>query len=363
MSSIVQGLNISTGCRYIKFTKSDYLEIEENLINLVFEIKFPENLEGADIVHPKITLVRNQILVESDYIRTQSAFINLNGIIIEKLTLNDYNFSQFLVEDIDEFKAYYDYQNCKILIPYKKLSHQCEYIQLLNLIPYIKVIDSSRLIGLSNFNNINFTNRDIVLTSSNEVRYYSKKKYENYLLRAVDVYDSFLSKLSSILSNYGIQLVNYPKDKKLDMVNHIYYKITDIGDQITHKSFTDPLRYAVKHKSIIELEASIVDLILLNDFRVKYQNLDFLSNFLTFTTKDRLGRDWLSNVNWSEFPTEFNQDFSQDLNGNSAFPFNLTAELYHYVVYDVYYNHINSLLVNLDLLNFEGVIDFSERLN
>lgn len=97
----------------------------------------------------------------------------------------------------------------------------------------------------------------------------------------------------------------------------------------------------------IELKLSSPDFVLYNDFKTRYQNLDLISDFTEFQTRDKLGRMWVSNLIWSSIDTSFNQDYNTDELSNVAWEVPFSVELHYYTVYDEQYYNIQGIIMSL----------------
>lgn len=345
---VFQGLKITTRCRYLKFTLGNSIQINNDFERSVFEIIFTNDAESSDIVDDKFELVSKKKLVQTDYIKVETPIITLNGLQLKKIVQRDYIFSQLIVDNIEEFLINYKEDSCSVLIPNKFKNNIEKYITILKYNPYLEVVDYSNLKKLNNFYNINFSKKSVTINSTNEFAFNTTKKYEKYILRMVDVLLSFKNQLTDILKNYGLELIEYPKGKKINSVNYITYKVTELGAQLSRKTDDEEtLRYAIQHKTIIDFDANFSALKIFVDFKNRYQNLDLVTNFTEFYTKDKLGRDWLSNIKWSPVSLDFEQGYPRDNQGNSGLKFTFNAELYYYVVYDEVLYRINEVIANL----------------
>lgn len=356
---IAQGLRITTHCRYFKFTKSRWLSVTENFDKSVIEIKFPRGFRSSDIVDRRIEVLKDFELIETDFTRIKKVLVNLNGLVLTKLVTDVYNYSQLLVEDIDDFIMDFDELQCKILIPKTRNFDTQTYLDLISKNPYLEIVDSSELEVLANYYNINIVNEDVVINSTNEFVFSAKKKYSKYLLEMIDIQDSFNTQLSGILKDYGVELIRYPIDSNVHNVNHIVFRITDLGAQESHKTDQFPLRYAVQHKATIDFELTFPDLVMYSDFKTRYQNVDLVSNFTEFYTEDKLGVKWISSIKWNPISTDFEQDYAQDNQGNVSFKASFSAELYYYVVYDEMFYNIQTTILSLLALNKDNEVGYS----
>lgn len=347
MKLVTQGLKITTQCRYVKFSIDKYLDIFEDGESSCLYIKFPKKFNTKELIDNRIEVLKSTELQETDYIKLSNPTVDLNGLRFTKLTINDYIINQYIVKDIVNFIMTFDEHHCEILIP-KSLDYRLDkYLKLIECNPYLQILDSKQLQSLNNFYSINIGNKSISIKSSNRFEFNTKKKYTKYLLDPINVQESFIDKLRVLLTNYGVELISLPIDQNTHSVHRVTYRFTEIGKQLSHKSDSNPLRYALQHSSHIEFKLSSPDLILFNDFRTKYQNLDLVSNFTEFYTNDKLGRNWKSNIVWSSIGTDFNQDYAQDELNSISFETGFSADLNYYVVYDEMYYNIQEIILSI----------------
>lgn len=347
MDSIVsQGIRIFTKCRYLKFTLGKWIKVTEDFERSLFEITFPENLKSSELIDHRISLIKDQLLIPTDYKRIESPIIDLNGLVIKKLIQDHYVYNQFLVDNIEDFIMDFDSHRCTVLIPNKAKCDIDNYIKLLNHNPYLEIICYDNLKLIENYYNLIFSRKSVSIPSTNQFAFNTKKKYEKYILRMVDIQSSFNTQFTELLKKFGIELIRYPIAENVHAVNHIVYRITELGAQQMRKTDDEEtLKYAIQHKAAIDFDASFPDIIMLTDFKNKFQNLDLVTNFTEFYTKDKLGRCWISNIKWGMISTDFEQDFSQDNFGNNAFKATFNAELYYYVVYDEVFYKIQNVIL------------------
>lgn len=361
MEIITQGLIITTQCHYIKFTQSGEFQFDEDFELDCFTIKYPRDVESKYIVDKRIDVLESKLLHESDYIKINNPVINLNGLKLTKLTVGDYTYRQFLVNDINQYIIKYSEHSCTLLIPTKLAYDVDTYLHALSHCRYLKVLDSKELHNLRNYYSIRIVDKDQTIESNSEFEFNSKKYYQQYLMDKIDVQSSFINKFRALVRSYGLDLIRYPIDSNTKSVNHIVYKFTDIGKQETHKTAANPLRYAVAAKDSVEFELTCPDLVILNDFKTKYQNLDFISNFTEFYTFDKLDRQWISTIKWGEFPTDFNQDYETDNQGNIGFKATFNAEISYYIIYDQKYYECAEIVIDLCSQAVNGAKEINEQ--
>lgn len=347
MIVVIQGLRITTSCKYLKLTQSKYLDIIEDSDTSCLHIYFPKNFNSNRIIDKRIEVLNPGILKETDYIKLTNTRFSLNGIQFIKTVQHDYVINQFIVGKEVEFIMRYDEFHCEIVIPKLQYYRVDKYMELLKCNPYIKVISSDNFTKFGNFYSINISKTDINLVSNNEFEFNTKKTYTAYLLTAIDVLQSFKNILEKILTGYGFEYVRYPIDKKANTVNRVIWRVTQMDKQLTRKVPDGPVRYAVLKTIHIEFKISTPNLAALSDFRTKYNNLDLLTNLTTFQTEDKLGIPWISNIWWGPMGDIFNQDYAVDEQSNIAQESEFSCDIQHYVVYDEMYYRINNVILEL----------------
>jgi len=358
---ITQGLKIDLRVRYIKFTQSKYLDIREDFEESCLYIDFPPNFCSSKLINKNITVLKPQKLKETDFIKVVNPIINLNGFKFKKLIMNDYVFSQFIVKDLDQFVMTYDENQCEILIPriysYDFKKYEC----LLRQNPYFEVIEN-KLESINNFYTVNLTNRDLTLKSENTYSYPTKQMYTKYILDMIQVQESFIDNVRSKLLDFGLELVSLPLDKNTHSEHRVTYRFMETGRQTTHRTDAIPGRYLTGQSDKIEFKLSTPDMVIFNDFKHKYQNMELLTNFMEFYTRDKLGFDWISNVFWDPIDVTFNQDYTQDELGNVSFETPFYATINYYVVEDQKFENMVSRIENtLDLINLKGKTELQQE--
>ena len=353
---VFQGLKIATSCRWLKYTIADKIEVTEDFERSVLEIKFPKGTKSSDIKWHRVELIEDRELKETNkYIKVETPEINFNGLKVKKLTVELCLFTQAIVKGIDSFSTICEEDRYIILIP-ERYSHRIDkYVQEWNKNPYFEVIDYSGLEKLTNFYNVYLSDKSVTIESSNEFPLNTVETYEEYILGMGDIQDSFRVQIEEILGKFGLQLVIYPMDKNVQTENHVGYRIVELGAQLSRKTADEEgLRNVIQHRSTWEFELSTPNLPLFTDFKNKFQNLDLLTNFTEFYTKDKLGENWVSAVRWGTTDSSFEHDHTQDSKGYYALRFTFQAEIYYYIVYDKTYNYIKEIVANLISKNIEG---------
>jgi len=348
MKYIVQGCMIETDRSYIMIKYSKSVSIEVSYLDDCLYIKVPNGYKWSDLVDKRLSVIYDQKIKSTDYIKLGNPTYNLNGLEFRKTTPFEHVFSQFLLKDIEEFTMLFDENQTQVFIPLKLDFDIIKYIELLKCNPYLEVLNN-KVESLKNFYAINLKDLPIKLHSDNDYSFNSKKFYTRYLLSPIDIHESFISKLRTLLDTYSLTLLKLPIQENTKTIDYVTYRYTDLNKQESHKTGYYPLQREVKCTAHIDFELSTPNMVILDDFKNRYQNLDFLTDFTTFLTEDKLGRSWSSECRWGPITTDFSQDYEQDQQGNQAFRLGFSCDLYYYVVYDDQYYVIQNII--LEILN------------
>lgn len=345
---LLQGLKISTRCRFVRIIRGDSVSVNEDVKASAMDIAVPEGFRGGDIENRFIEVVEDLELEPMDhYVMVKNPIADLNGLVLKKIAPGEVSFNQFIVKDLTEFTVWYDEHRIVILVPESRIPDKKAYIDAVGVLPMFEVVSSDELQSPTNIYGLRMGDESFSFDSNNGFVFATKKFYERYSLRMIDVMHSFLTKLEKRMQDFGLQLVGFQMDEESLSPNNVKYRITELGRQISRPSFSVTERYAVKHKSVIEFELSASSLVVCNDFKTRYQNYDLISNFTEFYTTDAYGVDWISSVNWGEITTNYTQDFETDQTGAIASTAQFSCELNYYVVFDDTYPRIQKIITDI----------------
>ena len=345
---LLQGLKITTKSKFVRISHGDAVSVREDPKASTMDIVVPEGFRGSDIESRFVEVMEDMELKPTDgYVMAKVPSIDLNGLVLEKIAPGVYNFNQFVVKDITDFTAWYDERRIVILVPECKIQDKRTYVETIRALPMFEVVSAEALQSPTNIYGLKMGDESFSFDSNNGFVFATKKFYERYSLRMIDVMHSFLTKLEKRMQDFGLQLVGFQMDEESLSPNNVKYRITELGRQISRPSFSVTERYAVKHKSVIEFELSASSLVVCNDFKTRYQNYDLISNFTEFYTTDAYGVDWISSVNWGEITTNYTQDFETDQTGAIASTAQFSCELNYYVVFDDTYPRIQKIITDI----------------
>jgi len=345
---LTQGLKIGTRCKYVRIVYGDRVSVSEDIGRSLMTITVPEGFSGRHIVNSRVELVEDCVLAPSKgYLAVPTATIDLNGLVLRKISDLAINYNQFIVKDIKDYTVWYDNYRVVILIPESRLSDVKTYVKAVGAVPMFEVEGYAELQSPTNIYGLNIGDGSIRHDSNNGFSFGTKAFYERYSLRMIDVLHSFITKLGKRLEDFGVQLVGFQQDEHTLSPDSVKYRITELGRQVSIPSFSVTERYAVKHRTLIDFELSASSFILCNDFKTRYQNYDLISNFTEFYTTDSHGKPWISNVSWGEISTTYTQDFETDQTGAVASTAQFSCELNYYVVFDDTYPRIKKIITDI----------------
>lgn len=395
---IICGLEITTSLAHISFEKSRSAGIETDVDSSLLKIYFNSRTTNEDIEKMEkfyqLSIKRfgdvkkiSEFGINTDKIyNIYNAKISINGMNCICKSLSPYSFSQILLtDDIDDIQVKYNDNMCILFIP-KRISSVInnpsvnikskeyknaikEYLVAFDSIPYLERNSDSEVPKfISNYHKVNFNNynRDIILQDTKSFSYSPKEKYVKYRISMDDVHAEFIKGVKKILDGFGMSLIKAPvQDEHSLTTNYITYTIIQVGKQGTRKTLDgEILREAIKHSSQIEFVANGSDLIVLEDFKNKYQNIDLLSNFTEFIVSPKDEEDdvkWRCAVFWNPIDTSFTPGFGQDSFGKSGFSYPFSCMLDYYIVYDNKYNEIIDTIIKYVNVGYEFTDSDSEN--
>ena len=88
---VIHGLKIITGCRYIKFTLGNQIQIKDDPEKSVFEIIFPKDTESSDIIDNQIELILKTKLIQRTVCRVSPLFSMGHPACTNKCFINNLN--------------------------------------------------------------------------------------------------------------------------------------------------------------------------------------------------------------------------------------------------------------------------------
>lgn len=356
---IYKGLRLVTDkCRYfnVKEGKINSLEENDSVLTLTYSpgssAKSLSMSLGIKLVGPGRELMEPT----RKTIKFKKTYVTLNGLRLEKLTYDPHTINIVIVRDSDS-RVVQSYGYTIFIVNYEDYRNP-EFInylfysgQLLYLRPVGKKI---RGYELRNFPKIIVKDRDLDLTSTNDVLYTLRKRYDDYLIREIDYQDQFILEVRKILDEYGIEFVRLNKETTLSTTSYVTYQFTQTPVLSNHPFSGDPDRNIMQYKQPVEFTLHTTDMVLYHDFKSKYTDLLLLTNFCEYKTPDRAGDKWTAAIKWGPITEDFNHIYQPDDNSNFAFQCQFRCELYYYNVLDTRYKFLKEIISRIDSEDIDG---------
>lgn len=356
---IYKGLRLVTDkCRYfnVKEGKINSLEENDSVLTLTYSpgssAKSLSMSLGIKLVGPGRELMEPT----RKTIKFKKTYVTLNGLRLEKLTYDPHTINIVIVRDSDS-RVVQSYGYTIFIVNYEDYRNP-EFInylfysgQLLYLRPVGKKI---RGYELRNFPKIIVKDRDLDLTSTNDVLYTLRKRYDDYLIREIDYQDQFILEVRKILDEYGIEFVRLNKETTLSTTSYVTYQFTQTPVLSNHPFSGDPDRNIMQYKQPVEFTLHTTDMVLYHDFKSKYTDLLLLTNFCEYKTSDRAGDKWTAAIKWGPITEDFNHIYQPDDNSNFAFQCQFRCELYYYNVLDTRYKFLKEIISRIDSEDIDG---------
>lgn len=281
----------------------------------------------------------------------KNTYLTLNEIKFQKLTYDPHTVNIILVRD-SESRVVQTYSHTVIIVS-KEDYENPEFINFLfysgNFL-YIKPYGPKKTIcQIYNFPKIIVKDSDITLTSTNDNLFTLRRRYNDYLIRAIDYQDQFILEIRRLLDNYGIELVRVNKEMTLSSTSYITYQFSQTPIKYAPMKRGDPDRNIMSHKQPVDFTLHTTDMVLLHDFKNKYSNSYLLTNFATFKTSDKVGDRWSAAIKWSAITEDFNHVYQPDDNSNFSWTCSFRAELYFYEVLDTRWEFLSEIIQILEV--------------
>ena len=279
-----------------------------------------------------------------------TTYITLNGLKLQKMTADDYIFHMVIVKD-SESRVVQDYSGTTIVVSQEDVENQ-EFINFLFFSGGLKFLrpvgNKPKCYKIRNFPKLIFKSENLELTSESTTVYTLRRRYDDYVIRAIDYQDQFILELRRILDAYGIELVRWNREETVKKTSYISYRFDQTPSRIHHPNYRDDEDRVMQHRLPIEFTLRTPDMPMFFDFKNKYNNVDLLTNFCEFKTSDRYGERWTAAVKWGQITEDFNHQYQSDDNSNFSNQCQFRAELYFYEVLDDRFAFLEEINVILE---------------
>lgn len=358
---IYKGLRLSSSkCRYFQVKEGHENSLIEDPTTSVLTLTYSPGSSakslsialGIPCVGPGTSPMEPMGMVE----RFKQVTVTLNGLKLEKLTYDTHVINLVIVSD-SESRVVQTY-NYTTFVVSKDDYKNPEFIEFLfysgNLLYLRPIGPKVKNYTISNFPRVTIGKESRELTSTNQVPYTLRGRYDNYLIREIDYQDQFVLEVRRILERYGIEFVRYNKETTLGKTSYITYQFNQTPILVNHPKRRDYDRNIISHKQGIEFTLHATDMVLYHDFKNKYSNVNLLTNFTEFKATDKAGDRWTAAIKWSGITEDFNHTYQADENSNFAFQCQFRCELFFYEVLDTRYEFLEEIITRLDTQDIDG---------
>ena len=299
-----------------------------------------------------IPLVGKNVEMEPMYRakRFSTVTVSLNGLKLRKITSDTHTINIVIVSD-SESRVVQDYNYTTIVVS----NEDAENPEFVNYIFYSGNLAYLQPVGpkpkcwkFRNFPKITIKDSDLELTSDSTFVYTLRRRYDDYVIRAIDYQDQFVLEIRRILSDYGLELVRMNKETTLKTTSHVLYQFSQTPTKIHNPFRSDIDDRIISQRIPVEFTLRTTDMPLFFDFKNKYNNVDLLTNFCEFKTSDKYGERWSAAIKWGGITEDFNHLYQSDDNSNFSYQCSFRCEIYFYECFDDRYEFLNEILFNLD---------------
>ena len=349
-----RGLKISSlKCRYFQVIEGQVCSLYEDVSRSTITLTYTKDNNTSGVLSDLLGIPCTQRGIEMLPMglpkRFTSTIISLNGLKLRKTTHDPHTINIVIVSD-SESRVIQDYNYTTIVVSKEDYKNP-EFINFLfysgNLIYLVPTGPRPKCYEIRNFPKIQVGSDNVDLESSSETVFTLRRRYNDYVIRAVDYQDQFILEIRKILDDYGLELVRINKETTLKKTSHVVYQFLQTPVKDNHPKRTDDK--VLQHKIPVEFFLRCTDMPMFFDFKNKYNNVQLLTNFCEFKTPDRYGQRWTAAVKWGTITEDFNQTYQQDNNSNFSYECQFRCELYFYEVLDDRYEFLNEIALKLQL--------------
>lgn len=351
---IYRGIEIipKSDCIYFEATEGDICSLVEDTEKSTIRLTYTKDITSGDLSDTiglkcfsgdlKMLPMRPK--------RLGTVTLSLGGLKFRKKTLDPHTINVVIVCD-SESRVVQDYGYTTIVVSRSDYQNPefIDYLLYSGGLYYLEPIGMKpRGWEFRNYPKIIVSDNSLTLESDSEVVYTLRKRYDDYVIRAVDYQDQFILEIRKLLEDYGVELVRSNKETYLQKPSYVTYQIVQTPGKTSRPRVFDPDKRILFHHTPFEFSLHTTDMILFHDFKNKFQNVDFLTNFTEFKTTDKYGSRWSSSVKWRSITEDFNHMYGQDDNANFSWQCSFGCDIHFYEVMDEHYRFIDEIVYNLD---------------
>lgn len=348
-----RGLKLSSSrCKYFQVVEGSVCSILEDTSRSTLTLTYTKGNNTSGVLSDLLGIPCTQRNLEMIPMglpkRFPSTVISLNGLRLKKLTYDPHVINIVIVSD-SESRVVQDYEYTTIVVSWGDYKNP-EFIEYLfysgNLVYLQPFGPRPKNYEIRNFPRYRIDLKDVNLESSSETVFTLRRRYDDYVIRAVDYQDQFILELRKILDDYGLELVRINKETTLRKTSHVVYQFIQTPVKDNHPKYYDDA--VLQHKIPVEFYLRCTDMPMFFDFKNKYNNVQLLTNFCEFKTPDKYGQRWTAAVKWGSITEDFNQVYQQDNNSNFSYECQFRCELYFYEVIDDRFEFLKEIVARID---------------
>lgn len=276
--------------------------------------------------------------------------VSINGLKLRKLTAESHIIHIVIVND-SESRVVQSYNGTTIVVSEENKDND-EFINFLfysgNLTYLQPVGPKPKCWKIYNFPKIIINDKNLTLTSENDTVYTLRRRYDDYVIRAVDYQDQFVSEIRRLLDDYGLELVRQNKETTLRQTSYVTYQINQTPSPILHPGRNEFESKMISQKIPVEFVLRTTDMKLFFDFKNKYNNVNLLTNFCEFFTMDKYGDRWNAAIKWGSITEDFNHLYQSDDNSNFSYQCQFRCELYFTECFDNRFKFLEEIICNIE---------------
>lgn len=346
---IYGGLRLNTECKYFRFQEGNTCSIIEDKDLSTITVTYTpgstseslSKLLGVENIGDSVSLEPTEGTK-----RIKDVYLTLNGLKLKKLTSDNHIIHVVIVND-SESRVIQDYYQTTIVVSEEDASNP-EFIDFLfysgNLMYLRPVGPKVKCWKICNFPKIIIKDSDLNLESTSTEVYTLRRRYDDYVIRAVDYQDQVILELRNILEKYGLELVRLNKETTLKRPSYVTYQFSQTPLKINHPYYKDVEDRILSQRLPLDFTLHTTDMVLFFDFKNQYNNVNLLTNFCEFRTMDKYGDKWTAAIKWGSITEDFNHQYQPDDNSNFSYQCNFRCELFFYEVFDEHYNFLKEIL-------------------
>ena len=352
---VYRGLKLTSqmGCKYFNVVEGKTCSLIEDKKTSTLTLTYTAGSTAKSIsTLLGIPLVGKNELMEPLGLakRFSTVTVSLNGLKLQKMTADTHVINIIIVND-SESRVVQDYGYTTIVISNEDAENQefVNYIFYSGNLAYLKPVGPKpKCWVFRNFPKITIKDSDLTLESESTTSYSLRRRYDDYVIRAIDYQDQFVVEIRRILSDYGLELVRINKETTLKTTSHVLYQFTQTPTKIHSPFRNDPDDRIISQRIPVEFTLRTTDMVMFFDFKNKYNNVNLLTNFCEFKTYDKYGQKWTAAIKWGSITEDFNHLYQSDDNSNFSYQCSFRCEIYFYECFDDRYEFLKEIILNLE---------------